>query len=296
MIKFLSLLIAGMSLGAMYALVAMGFVIIYKASGVLNFSHGSLLLVGATFVAFTHDTIGFAPAVALALIGTGATAMLIQLLIVRPARGASAEVTTILTIGVDIVLLTLLTGLLGTDLHELGHPWGGQTVAVGDLGTTLNRVIGLAAAALIIAAFFIAFRKSSWGISMRAAAEDPEAAEIVGLRLGRVTTTAWVVAGILACVAAVFLTGAPTPGLSPSLAQLAIVAFPAVIIGGLTSVHGALVGGLVIGLAEALATGYQEQLLFLGRGFGAVVPFVVLLLVLLAKPQGLFSEKGGSRV
>ncbi|SFF54708.1 branched-chain amino acid ABC transporter permease [Blastococcus tunisiensis] len=296
MIKFLSLLLAGLSLGSMYALVAMGFVIIYKASGVANFAHGSLLLIGATFVAFTHDTLGFGPAVLVALLGTAASAFLLQFLFIRPMRTASPIPTTIVTIGMDILLLVLLTGLLGEGLHELGQPWAGDTVVIGDVGITVNRLIGLIVAALLIVGFLVLFKRSAWGISMRAAAEDPEAAALVGLRLGRVTATTWIIAGVLACVAAIFLTGAPTPGLSPALWTVALVAFPAAIIGGLTSVHGALVGGLVIGVAESLATGYQQQLLFLGRGFGIVVPFVVLLVVLLVRPEGLFSARGGRRV
>jgi len=148
---------------------------------------------------------------------------------------------------------------------------------------------------VLIAVFFLALRFSSWGASMRAVAEDPEAASLVGVRIGRVTASAWAVAGVLACVAAIFLTGAPTPGLSPALDSVAFAAFPAAIIGGLTSVHGALIGGLIIGVAESLATGYQSQLLFFGQGFGAIVPYIVLLVVLLFRPQGLFGERSVTR-
>lgn len=296
MIKLLSLLIAGVSLGSMYAMVAMGFVVIFKSTRAVNFAHGSLLLLGGTVISSTHEQLGFYGAVALGVVVTALAAMLIQVAVLSRAPGASPEAITIITIGMDILLLTYLTARLGVDLHELGHPWGGGAVKVGDLGMTVNRLIGLVVAAVIIGCFFVAFKKSSWGIAMRAAAEDPEAASLVGLRLWWVSASAWLVAGGLACAAAVFLTGAPTPGLSPSLSVLGLIALPAAIIGGLTSVYGALIGGLLIGVVESLTTGYQGELLFLGRGFGPVAPWVVLLLVLLFRPDGLFADKRGVRV
>lgn len=296
MIKLLALCLAGVSLGSMYAMVAMGFVVIFKATRALNFAHGSLLLLAATVISGTHERLGFYGAVALGLAVTAGAAAAIQLGVLRQARHATPETVTILTLGVDTILLTYLTNRLGANLHELGHPWGGRTVHVGELGITVNRLVGLVVAVVIISAFLVAFKRSAWGIAMRAAAEDPEAAALVGLPLGRVAASAWLVAGLLACVAAVFLTGAPTPGLSPSLSVLGLVALPAAVIGGLTSVHGALVGGLLVGLVESLTTGYQERLLFLGEGFGSVAPWVVLLLVLLFRPDGLFADKRGARV
>jgi branched-chain amino acid transport system permease protein len=131
---------------------------------------------------------------------------------------------------------------------------------------------------------------------MRASAEDGETAALMGIRLGRVSALAWTVAGALAGVAALFLVGAPTPGVSPAAYTVALRAFPAAILGGLDSTGGALVGGLLIGLAESFAAGYQDQLLFLGRGFGDVVPYVVMIAVLLVRPSGLFGTKELTRV
>ncbi|GAB3615667.1 branched-chain amino acid ABC transporter permease [Okibacterium endophyticum] len=296
MIKFVSLLLAGLSLGAIYSLVSMGFVIIYKSSGILNFAHGSFLVFAAFVVAVTQGTVGFGWAFVIALVATGLLALIVEVLFVRPMRNAPPVPTTILTIGIEVLLGTLLATLIGSDLLDLGQPWGGSVTTVGDFGITVNRLIALVAAAVIIAVFFALFRYSSWGISMRAAAEDREAAALVGVRLGRVAAMSWAAAGLLACVAAVFLTGAPTPGLSPSLAAVALIAFPAAIIGGVTSIPGALLGGLIVGISESLATGYQDQLLFLGRGFGEVVPYVVLLIVLLIRPQGILGEKERVRV
>ena len=146
------------------------------------------------------------------------------------------------------------------------------------------------------AAFFAVFKFSDWGVAMRAAAEDGETAALMGIRLGRVSALAWVVAGALAAVAGLFLVGAPTPGVQPGLQAVALRAFPAAILGGLDSTGGALVGGLIIGLAESFTAGYQDQLLFLGRGFGDVMPYVVMILVLLVRPSGLFGTKELTRV
>ena len=144
--------------------------------------------------------------------------------------------------------------------------------------------------------FFAAFKYSSWGVAMRAAAEDGEAAALMGIRLGRVSMVAWIVAGALAAVAGLFLVGAPTPGVTPAVATVALRAFPAAILGGLDSTGGALVGGLLIGIAESLAAGYQDQIAFLGRGFGDVVPYVVMVAVLLVRPSGLFGTRELTRV
>jgi branched-chain amino acid transport system permease protein len=131
---------------------------------------------------------------------------------------------------------------------------------------------------------------------MRASAEDGETAALMGIRLGRVSALAWVVAGILTGVAALFLVGSPTPGVSPGAYSVALRAFPAAILGGLDSTGGALVGGLLIGMAESFAAGYQDDLLFLGRGFGDVVPYIVMIAVLLVRPSGLFGTRELTRV
>ena len=294
--QFLSLLVNGISLGAVYALIALGFVIIFKASEVVSFMQGSLILLGAYLVARYHYTIGFWPALAIGVGGTMLAALITERLLISRLRGTPVISLAILTIGVDIILLTQLTRLIGSDILNVGQPWGGDTLRVFGVGITTNRALAVVVAAVLMGLFFLAFKFSSWGVSMRAAAEDGEAAALMGIRLGRVSMIAWIVAGALAAVAGLFLTGAPTPGVTPQLAAVALAAFPAAILGGLDSTGGAVVGGLVVGLAESFATGYQDQILFMGRGFGEVVPYVVMVLVLLVRPSGLFGTKELTRV
>jgi branched-chain amino acid transport system permease protein len=131
---------------------------------------------------------------------------------------------------------------------------------------------------------------------MRAAAENQETAALMGIRLGRVSLGAWAVAGGLAAVAALFLTVFPTPGLERTTSFAAMKAFPAAILGGLDSTTGALVGGLLVGVTESLATGYQGDLTFLGRGIGDLAPYLVMVAVLLIRPAGLFGTKELARV
>ena len=296
MTQFLSLLLNGLSLGALYALIALGFVIIFKASEVVSFTHGSLLLLGAYSIARLSDTIGFFPAVLAGLAITALAAFLVERLIINRLRGAAVISLAIVTIGVDIILLTELIRRIGSDILNVPHPWGGGSVRIGDVGITQNRLIAIGVAAVLIGLFFAAFKYSNWGIAMRASAEDGETAALMGIRQGRVSALAWVVAGVLAGVAALFLVGSPTPGVTPAAYAVGLRAFPAAILGGLDSTGGALVGGLLIGIAEALAAGYQDQLLFLGRGFSAVVPFIVMIAVLLVRPSGLFGTKELTRV
>jgi branched-chain amino acid transport system permease protein len=294
--QFLSLLLNGISLGAIYALIALGFVVIFKASEVVSFMHGSLLLLGAYLIAVLQDALGFWGAVVAGVALTGVVGLVIDRVLLRRLRGAPVISLAILTIGLDIVLGTELTRRIGSDILNIGHPWGGQVVHLGSVGITANRAIATGVAAVLIGLFFLGFKYSTWGVSMRAAAEDGETAALMGIRLGRVSATAWVVGASLAAVAGLFLVGSPTPGITPAVGSTALRAFPAAILGGLDSTGGALVGGLLIGVAESLADGYQDQLLFLGRGFGAVVPYVVMIAVLLVRPSGLFGTRELTRV
>lgn len=296
MTTFLELLLGGLSMGSVYALIALGFVVIFKATEVVNFAHASLLLAGGYVTAVLHDDIGFWPALA---VGTGAAAAVgagVEFLVMRRYRGQDQSVLAIVTIGVDILLITDLTRRIGTDVLALGDPWGDAVVHLGPVTLPQTRIAAFVAATLLIGAFLLLFRYTAWGVAMRAAAEKRETAALMGVRLGRVSLAAWAVAGALAAVAALFLTVFPTPGLERATSLAALKAFPAAILGGLDSTTGALAGGLIVGVTEAMATGYQGQLAFLGRGIGDLAPYLVMVAVLLLRPAGLFGTKEPARV
>jgi len=296
MTTFAELLLGGLSIGSVYALIALGFVIVFRATEVVNFAHASLLLAGGYLTAVLGDDIGFWPALAAGVAGAAALGALIEFLVVRRYRGRDHGVLAIVTIGVDIVLITELTRRIGSRVHPMGDPWGDAVLTLGPVAVPQTRVAAFAAAALIIGAFLLAFRLTSWGVAMRAAAEHPETAALMGIRLGRVSLSAWAVAGALAAVAALFLSVFPTPGLERGTSLAALKAFPAAILGGLDSTTGALAGGLVIGVVQSLATGYQSELAFLGRGIGDLAPYLVMILVLLVRPTGLFGTRESARV
>jgi branched-chain amino acid transport system permease protein len=214
----------------------------------------------------------------------------------RRYRGHDQSVLAIATIGVDILLVTDLTRRIGTDVLAIGDPWGDSLLEIGPVTIAHTRIAAFVAAGLLITAFLLAFRYTSWGVAMRAAAENAETAALMGIRLGRVSLGAWAVAGGLAAVAALFLTVFPTPGLERATSLAAMKAFPAAILGGLDSTTGALVGGLAVGITESLATGYQSDLTFLGRGLGELAPYLVMVAILLVRPAGLFGTKELARV
>lgn len=299
MSQFVALLVGGLSLGAVYALVALGFVIIFKATGVLNFAQGSMLLLAAYVIAQAQAAWGFGAAF---LIGT-LTVIVVALVIQRgllerlQRRGTGHVPLAILTLGVDIVLLAALVQLIATDVYGLNNPWGAGVVRLGGIVFPQARIAGFAVALTLIGLFLLAFRYTKSGIALRASADDGEAAALMGIRHAQVSAAAWVVAAVLASVAAVFLVAFPSPGLDATTGFIALKAFPAAVLGGLDSTHGALVGGLSIGVVESLALGYDSELApFLGSGFGSVAPWLVLLLVLLFRPSGLFGSKDVARV
>ncbi len=296
MTKFVELLIQGVSLGFIYALIALGFVVIYKSTEVVNFAHGSLVLLGGYVVGVTHQQFGFWVALLFGLVATGTAALVIEFVLVRRIRGRDANSLAILTIGVDILLLTELTRRIGSQVLSTGDPWGAKLVTIAGFTVPQARIAAIVVAIVVMGLFFAAYKFSSWGVATRAAAEDGEAASLMGIRLGRVSVLSWVIAGVLAAIAAIFLVAFPTPGLTNTTGLIAFRAFPAAILGGLDSAGGALLGGVVVGLAETLTSGYEDKLPFLGGGFGSIMPYIVMILVLLWRPSGLFGTKEIARV
>ena len=296
MSQFISLFVGGLFLGAIYALVALGFVTIFRATGVINFAQGSLLLLGAYVIGRLDDSIGFWPALLAGIVAAGLVSALIDVLLIRRVRGADLGTLAILTLGVDILLLTELTREIGTDVINIGAPWGDNVVEVAGIRVAESRVIAGAVALVLVAALAAVVKLTDWGIAMRSAAEDGETASLVGIRLNRVAAGAWALAGVLAAIGGLFLTSFPAAGVTGGVGLVALAAIPAVVLGGFDSPGGAVVGGLVIGVVSVLCAGYQDELSFLGRGIGTVAPYVVMLLVLLVRPSGLFGTRELTRV
>jgi branched-chain amino acid transport system permease protein len=291
----LQLLFQGFALGCIYALVALGFTVVYRASKVINFAQGSLLLVGAYLVSVLATGLGlpFVLAVVAAIVLLAAGGAIFQLTVLRRMLGQPVFVLVMVTIGLSIVIDSTIPAIFGGNARILGDPWGASAVDVG--GVTLNwvRIWTVLCTGLILALYFVFDRFSRYGLAMRATAADEEAALAVGVPVGRVYALTWAIAGGVAAVGGLFLAGFPS-SVNPALGDVALRAFPAIILGGLDSPPGAVVGGIAIGIVEVLASGYAPD--WMGSNFSAVAPYVVMILVLLCRPYGLFGAQPVERV
>jgi branched-chain amino acid transport system permease protein len=296
MTELLDLTLSGLSLGCIYALIAIGFVLVFKATGVVNFAHGSILLLGAYVAARLQADAGFWVALAAGAAVAGAVAALVDAALIGRLRTAEGSALAILTLGVDIVLTTELTRRIGSDILPSGAPWGSEVTHIGDLTIPQARIAAGIAALVLIGAFVVALHRTDWGVAMRAAAADGRTAALMGIRLSRTAAGAWALAGTLAAVAGVFFTSFPSPGVDTTTGLSALAAIPAAVIGGLDSLAGALAGGLIVGLVATYCAGYQGELSFLGRGLSDVAPYAAMLLVLLVRPSGLFGTQAVTRV
>ena len=289
---------SGLAVGCKYALIALGFSVVFKATGVINFAQASLVLLGAYLTynfTQTWDQ-NFYLALVMAMVCGAVLGVVIEALVLRRLVGESPAAVIMVTIGLLFVLDNVTTAIWGPDNRNLGDPWGirtrellGVTVADRDLWT-----IGFAAVA--VAAFFVFFRYSTLGLAMRAAAFDPEAAMAQGIPARRVYRVAWAIAGIVAALAGATL-AAGASQLSPATGAIALVAFPAIILGGLDSPLGAVVGGVIIGLVQQFtALLAPEYFGWVGESFERVSPYLVMIVILLIRPYGLFGTKEVRRV
>ncbi len=292
MTTFIQLVVNGLGKGAVYALLALGFVVIFKATSVVNFAHGSLALVGGYLVAITVEPLGFAAAVLIGIVGAALFALLIERVLISRSRNADAYSLALLTIGVDVVVSEDIFRRLGTTVPFLNAPWDASPIQLGAITLFSTQLVALAVGLVLITAFFLAFRYSNWGIAMRAQAENREVAALMGIRTSRVTATAWLVAGALAGVAVLFIVTQDFSGtgLSRTTHVIAFAAVPAAIIGGLDSTAGAVVGGLIVGLVDALTAEY------ISFDFAKVAVYLAMLVVLVVRPSGLFGTRELTRV
>lgn len=299
MTTFVQLCFQGVALGCVYALVALGFVAIYRASRVINFAQGSLLLLGAYLVSYAvlDKGVAYWVAVPLGIIAVVAASVIFQIVVLRRVTGQPAFTVVMITIGLNIAITALVPAIFGSEPRSsgVGDPWGASQVSIGGVVLLWVKVAAIVVTGAILAGFFAFDRFSRYGLGIRATAADEEAALAAGIPVGRVNALSWGMAGALATVAGLFLVGSPN-GLDPTAGDAALAAFPAIIIGGLESPLGAVVGGLVIGLVEELTNGYEGNFSFVGHNFYTIAPYIVMIAVLLVRPYGLFGNRPVERV
>jgi branched-chain amino acid transport system permease protein len=297
MTRFIQALVIGLGLASIYALLALGFTIIYKSMRVVSFAQPGLMILGAYFVIYlgTVVDINFWFALPLAMLLTALAGLVIERLAIRPMIGKPVFAIAMITIGIDIVLRVVVNDALGSDVRSVGAPWGLRTIDLGGVSIQHRRIAMVVFALVVVAILFAFFKYTRLGLAMRATAFDQEAALAQGVSVGAVFALSWAIAGALAALAGMFVgTGA---GIDQGSAFVALKALPAVILGGLDSIQGAIVGALIIGIFEGLSVTYQGQYLsFLGGNFSQVVPYLVMLVVLLVRPYGLFGTPEVERV
>jgi branched-chain amino acid transport system permease protein len=290
MSTFLSLTVYGLADGAILALAALGFVLIYKATQVINFAQGEFLLVGA-YLFYTCFVVFRLPLV-IAVVAAAALAVLLGVLverfILRPLVGENAISVIMVTIGLSSVLKALVQLFFGTSVRE--QPKILPTTQVKLLGVSiqLDRLLAIVIAGIVLVGFTIFFRRSRHGIAMRAVADDQPAALTMGISVRRVFALAWALAATSALIAGVLL--ADLSAVDQNIAAFGLVVFPVVIMGGLDSVPGTIVGGLTIGLLKSYVSGYADA------GLAEVIPYIVLTGVLMVRPYGIFGETRIERV
>ena len=289
----IEVVVGGLLSGVMYALVAIGFVLVFKASGVFNFAQGSMVLCAAlTFVTLRDKEIPFWLAAVITLAIMVAIAILIERVVLRPLVNRPQITLFMATLGLSFVIEGLAQIAMGASVHELDLGIIDTPVKFGDVQVSQFDLVAAGTAAVLVAALSIFFSRTRTGIALRAIADDPQAALSIGIRLQSLWQIVWGVAGFVSLVAGL-LWGA-RQGVQFALTLVVLKALPVLIIGGFTSIAGAIVGGLIVGASDSLAEIYLGNLL--GGSVSTWFSYVLAVAFLLVRPAGLFGEAPIERI
>ena len=282
----LQLLLAGTAQGCVYALVALGFVLIYKATETVNFAQGDLMMLGA-FFAFTASVALGWPYWATILFALGVMAvvgMLVERIVLRPVLGYPQFTVVMITIGVGYVMRGIVTMVpgWGTDTYQIRTPFADEVWKLGGLVVPVQQAAVIVMTMALCAVLYLFFSRTRIGIAMQATSQNQLAAYYMGIPVRRVNNLIWGISAAVAAFAGILL--APVTFVHSNMGFIGLKAFPAAVVGGFGSVPGAVVGGLIIGIVEALAGFYLPE------GWKDIAAYVVVLAVLLVKPSGIFGE------
>lgn len=295
MIEFWESAVRGLGNGAVYAMLALGFVIVYKSTRVISFAQPAFMLAGAVIVSHLTGQVGFVLAVVLGALAVALLGLTVERVAIRPMVGKPVFVVVIITLGVDIFVRVIVNAFIGRDVRQVGDPWGINAIIIAGIQMQQRYLAMLLVGAVVITALFVFFKYSRMGLAMRATAFDQETALAQGVSVSTVFALSWAMAGGMAAIAGVFAaTGA---GVDQGTWIIALKAIPAIILGGLDSLEGAVLGGLAVGLVESVVSTYQDDFApWLGANFALVTPYVLMLAVLLLRPYGLFGTPEVKRV
>ncbi len=283
---FLQLIISGVMVGSIYALVALGWTIIYKCSGVLNLAMGELTLVGAYIcLSFYSWGLPFIPALLATLVATFFLGLLIEHLVLRPMIGQPILAVIMITVGLSFFLRAIVALVWGTDTVIFTPPvFSAEPVRIGNMVFSRVFIWSCVAALVLLVAFVSFFQFTRWGLSMQATADDEMAALSLGVSAKRVYALAWAIACMASAVGGTLLGN--INGLNISVGYLGLLVLPAVVLGGLNSLPGAIVGGIVIGILQNLSDAYISRLT--PGGVKEIAPFAFMVIILLFRPYGLW--------
>lgn len=288
--EVLQLVVSGLSQGCVYGLIALGFVLIYKATEMVNFAQGDIMMFGA-FVAYTFLDIlewPFFAGVTATLIVMAFVGVILERVFMRRMIGEPPFAALMLTIGLGFLLRAIAGGLWGSDPRGISTPFAGGIISAGELVVGYENIAIVAGTALLCVLLYLFFRFTTIGIAMQAASENQLAAYYVGIPVKRIFSLVWAISALIAAVAGILI--APVSLVDPQLGFIGIKAFAAAIVGGFGSLPGAIVGGLIVGVAEQFAG------LYLPPGFSDTTAYVILLLVLFVRPEGIFSTMQQKKV
>jgi branched-chain amino acid transport system permease protein len=287
---FIELMVSGLAVGAMYGLVAMSFAVIYKATGVINFAQGEMGMLTAytTWSLATLLGTGGVLTVLLAVVAGAILGMLCERLIMRPMLGEPVLSVVLVTVGLAVVLRSIVTIIWGASPQKFEVAGADQIIDMGGIGMRVSQLGVLVALLVAVAGFWFFLRHSRFGTAMRAVAADEKTARLMGVSTARVQAFAWAASSALAGLAGALF--AVIYGLTPTVFELGLKAFPATVLGGFDSILGSGASGLIIGVLENLVGGY------LPNTFKEISGFVLILVVLMVRPFGLFGEKRIERV
>ena len=291
----IQLLVNGLVVGTLYGVVAMSFVLIYKATQVVNFAQGEFLLIGAwvCWWLLTRYQLPFYLGMPVTLVFMLVFGIALQVCLLRPMIGEPVISVIMVTIGLSMVFQAAMKWIFGTNLQPFPPIFTSQSVNVLGLQMQTVYLMSLTVSAAMMAAMAWFFQSSKHGLAMRATAFDQQVAQSLGISVKAVFAMAWAISAVVSAVAGVVV--AVVNGVSAGLSVYGIKVFPAVILGGLDSIVGAVLGGIIIGLSENLAHFVDSQYLHWGNLY-EIAPFYVLIVILMIKPHGLFGTKDIERI
>jgi branched-chain amino acid transport system permease protein len=287
---FIQLLVSGIAVGLVYGFIGMGFAMIYRATGVVNFAQGELMMLVA-YVAFTLAgtfNLGFWPLLLASGAVSVAIGLLVEVLLIRPMLGQPVFSTVMVTIGLAVIIRSLVVLIWGADPMPLATGLATAPIRVGPAGVYPAQLHALGIMAAVVAGLWVFFRYSRVGIAMRATANQQTVALLMGINVKRIFALSWALSAGLAAIAGVLV--GVIYDLEPGMWLTGLRSFPAVILGGLDSVFGAALGGILIGVVENMSEGY------IGRGMKEIAGFLLILIVLMVRPYGLFGKPDIERV